>query len=46
MSFNTDPTKQAQEAIFSKKTTTKIYPKTFFNNIPVSKVPKTIWVCI
>ena len=37
MSFNSDPTKQALEAIFSRKTTKKIYPKTFFNNVPVSK---------
>ena len=37
MSFNPDPTKQAQEVIFSRKTTKKIHPKIFFNNIPVSK---------
>ena len=37
MSFNHDPTKQAQEVIFSRKTTKKIHPKIFFNNIPVSK---------
>ena len=37
MRFNSDPTKQAQEAIFSRKTTKKIYPKTFFSNIPVSE---------
>ena len=37
MSFNSDPTKQAQKAIFSRKTTKKIYLKIFFNNIPVSK---------
>ena len=37
ISFNPDPTKQAQEVIFSRKTTKKIYPKIFFNNIPVSK---------
>ena len=37
MNFNPDPTKQTQEAIFSRKTTKKIYPKIFFNNVPVSK---------
>ena len=38
MSFNPDPTKQAQDVIFSRKTSKKIHPKIFFNNIPVSKV--------
>ena len=37
MRFNPDPTKQAQEVIFSRKTTKKIHPKLLFNNIPVSK---------
>ena len=37
MNFNPDPTKHAQEVIFSKKTTKKIHPKIFFDNIPVSK---------
>ena len=37
MSFNPEPTKQAQEVIFSRKTTKKIHPKIFSNNIPVSK---------
>ena len=37
MSFNPDPTKQAQEVIFSRKTTKKFHPKIFSNNIPVSK---------
>ena len=37
MGFNPDPTKQAQEVIFSRKTTKKIHPKICFNNIPVSK---------
>ena len=37
MNFNPDPKKQTQEAIFSRKTTKKIYPKIFFNNVPVSK---------
>ena len=30
MSFNPDPTKQAQEVIFSRKTIKKIHPKIFF----------------
>ena len=37
MSFNPEPTKQAQEVIFCRKTTKKIHPKIFFNNIPVGK---------
>ena len=37
MSFNPDPIKQVQNVIFSRKTTKKIYPKIFFNNIPISK---------
>ena len=37
MSFNPDSAKQAKEVIFSRKTTKKIHPKIFFNNIPVSK---------
>ena len=37
MSFNLDSTKQAQEVIFSRKSTKKIHPKIFFNNIPVMK---------
>ena len=37
MSFNRNPTKQAQEVIFSRKTTKKTHPKIFFNNISVGK---------
>ena len=37
MSFNPDPTKQAQKVIFRRKISKKIDPKIFFNNIPVSK---------
>ena len=42
MSFNTDPTKQAQKVIFSRKATKKthiknIFQKIFFNGIPVCK---------
>ena len=35
MSFNPDPTWQAQEVVFRRKATKKIHPKIFFNNIPV-----------
>ena len=37
MSFNTDSEKQSQEVMFSRKTTKKVHPKMFFNNIPVSE---------
>ena len=37
MSFNHEPTKQAQEVIFRRKITKKIHPKIFFNNFSVSK---------
>ena len=37
ISFNPDPTKPAQEVLFSRKTTKKIHPKIFFNNFPVNK---------
>ena len=37
-----DPTRQAQESFFSRKTTKKIHPKIFFNNIPVSKAKEGI----
>ena len=37
MNFNPGPTKQAQEVIFSRKTTKNIYSKIFFDDIPVSK---------
>ena len=38
MSFKSDPKKQAQEVIFSRKTIKKIHPKMFVNDIPVSIV--------
>ena len=38
MILNPDPTTQAQEVNFSRKTAKKIHPKIFFNDIPVSKV--------
>ena len=37
MNFNPDPKKQAQEVIFSGKTTKIVQSKIFFNNNPVSK---------
>ena len=47
MSFNLDPTKQAQEVIVSKRTTRKIHSKIFFNNIQsVKPIFKNIWICI
>ena len=48
MNLKPDPIKQAQKIIFYRKTTKKIYPKIFFNNIPVSIKPilKNIWACI
>ena len=36
MSFNPDPSKQAQEIIFSRKTMKSSHPRVYFNNIPVS----------
>ena len=37
MILNPDPTKQAEEVIFSRKTTKKIYPNIFLKNV---------WACI
>ena len=37
MSFSNDPTKQAREVILNRKTTKKIHPKKFLNNIPAVK---------
>ena len=36
MSFNPDPSKQAQETIFSRKKMKPSYPSVYFNNIPLS----------
>ena len=36
MSFNPDPSKQAQEIIFSRKKMKSSNPSVYFNNIPVS----------
>ena len=35
MSFNSDPTKQAQEVIFSRKLKKPLYSSIKFNNVPV-----------
>ena len=37
MDYNPDPTKQAQEVLFSRKLQKVSHPKLFFNN------PKTSW---
>ena len=37
MSFNQDPSKQAQEVIFSKKYTKEDHPPIYFNNITVTQ---------
>ena len=36
MSFNPDPSKQAQEIIFSRKKMKSSHPSVYFNNIPVN----------
>ena len=36
MSFNPDPSKQAQEIIFSRRKVKSSHPSVYFNNIPVS----------
>ena len=38
MSFNPDPTKSAEEIIFSHKRTRLVHPPLFFNNIEVKQV--------
>ena len=38
MSFNSDPSKQAQELLFSPKTSSKPYPSLNFNDNPVYQV--------
>ena len=37
MSFNPDPSKQAQEVIFSRKLQKSVYPSLHFNNIAVAQ---------
>ena len=39
MSFNHDPSKEAQEIIFSRKTKERNHPVLIFNNIPVNYTP-------
>ena len=39
MSFNPDPSKQAQEVIFSRKTQKTCHPSIYFNNKSVKQVP-------
>ena len=43
MSFNSAPSKQTQEVIFSRKTTKTIRSKVFFNNILVRAILGEIW---
>ena len=38
MSFNPDPSKQAQEIIFSRKKMKSSHPSVYFNNIPVNSI--------
>ena len=38
MNFNPDPSKQAQELLFSQKTSSKPYPSLNFNDNPVHQV--------
>ena len=38
MSFNPDPSKQAQEVIFSCKLQKISHPSIYFNNIPIKQV--------
>ena len=48
MSFNPDPSKQAQEVIFSRKCTKEDHPPIYINNIPVTHMLpfKNILGCI
>ena len=39
MNVNPDPSKQAQELLFSRKTSSKPYPSLNFNENPVHQVP-------
>ena len=38
MSFNPDPSKQAQEVIFTRKVKKVVHPPIFFNNKPVQQI--------
>ena len=46
MSFNPDPSRKAQELIFSRKCTKEDHPPIYFNNKPVTQttVIITYWV--
>ena len=39
MCFNPDPSKQAQEIIFTRKIKKVVHPPIFYNNKPVQQVP-------
>ena len=39
MSFNPDPSKQAQEVIFSRKINKPIHPQLFFNENIINSIP-------
>ena len=38
MPFNPDPTKQAEEVVFSRKSHSPKHPDLYFNNLAVEKV--------
>ena len=42
--FHPDPSEQAQQVIFTRKTTTIGYSEIFFNNIPVSQAYPYIYI--
>ena len=44
MSFNPDPTKPAEEILFSHKTSNVIHPPIFFNGIEVKRVEEQFWI--
>ena len=48
MAFNTDPSKEAQDKIFSWRCANKHHPCMYFNNIPVTQTAnqKHIGLCI
>ena len=48
MSFNSDPTKQAQDIVSSRKTTKSNHPTLFFNNFTVlqNSVQNNLGTCL
>ena len=46
MSFNPDPTKQAQEVIFSRKLKKSLHPSIKFNNVPVQNASSQKHLCL